>query len=57
MDALARGESVDPASIYFRAIPRFETGAPDYQWLTHRLFVSTGVRRPDRVELRIYELG
>ena len=55
MDVLARGETVDPSQIYFRATPSFETGAPEYKWLMQRLFVSTGVRRPDRVELRIYE--
>ena len=55
MDALARGETVDPKDIYFRATPGFETGAPEYKWLTQRLFVTTGVRRPDRVELRLYE--
>ena len=55
MDALARGEAVDPDKIYFRASPSFETGAPEYKWLMQRLFISTGVRRPDRVELRLYE--
>lgn len=55
MDALARGETVDPELIYFRASPTFETGAPEYKWLMRRLFVTTGVRRPDRVELRLYE--
>ena len=57
MDALARGEQVDPAKVYFRAAPKFETGDERYRWLTQRLFVATGVRRPDTVELRIYELG
>ena len=55
MDALARGETVDPKDIYFRATPSFETGDPEYKWLMQRLFVTTGVRRPDRVELRLYE--
>ena len=54
--AQARGEMVDPAKIYFRAIPRFETAAPDYLWLTRRVFVSAGVRFPDRVSIRFYEL-
>ena len=57
MEALARGESVDPALVYFRAAPKFETGAPPYRWLTQKLFVATGVRRPNTVELQIYELG
>ncbi|MDE2361705.1 MAG: DUF3237 domain-containing protein [Hyphomicrobiales bacterium] len=56
MDALARGEKVDPALVYFRAIPRFETAAPDLLWLTRKIFVCSGVRLPDKVVLRFYEL-
>lgn len=54
--AQARGELVDPAKIYFRAFPRFETAAPEFQWLTRRLFISAGARFPDRVELDFFEL-
>ncbi len=31
--ALARGESVDPSSYYFRTTPRFETSHPKYIFL------------------------
>jgi hypothetical protein len=58
-DLLARqaaGELVDPARIYFRAAPRFETAAAEYQWLTRRLFVCSGARFPDRVEIRFFEV-
>ena len=55
--AQARGELVDPALIYFRAIPRFETAAPAYQWLTRRIFLSAGARFPDRVEIKFFEVG
>ena len=51
-----RGELVDPSLIYFRAIPRFETAVSEYQWLTRRIFVSSGFRFPDRVIIRFYEL-
>ncbi|MEA2863908.1 MAG: hypothetical protein QOC84_1864 [Bradyrhizobium sp.] len=27
LDRIAKGETVDPASIYFRPVPKFETGA------------------------------
>src|SRR5262245_17166994 len=30
MAAIGRGESVDPASYYFRTLPRFETAHPAY---------------------------
>ena len=56
MAAQMRGELVDPAKVYFRAIPRFETAAPSYQWLTRRLFVSAGFRFPDRVAIQFFEL-
>ena len=56
MDALARGEKVDPSLVYFRAVPKFETAAPDLLWLTRKIFICSGVRLPDRVILRFYEL-
>lgn len=52
--ALVRGEPVDPARVYFRTQPRFETAAPAWQWLHDHLFVGTGARYPDRVELNFY---
>ncbi|MEI2736871.1 MAG: DUF3237 domain-containing protein [Rhodoblastus sp.] len=56
LDRLARGEMVDPRLVYFRASPRFETAAPELQWLTKRVFVCSGARLPDRVVLRFFEL-
>jgi hypothetical protein len=56
-DALAslnRGEPVDPALIYFRTAPRFETAAPAHRWLMDHLFIATGIRRPDQVELQVF---
>jgi hypothetical protein len=45
--ALARGETVDPASYYFRTTPRFETGAPRYAFLNRLFAVASGDRRPE----------
>jgi Protein of unknown function (DUF3237) len=59
-DALARqarGELVDPALIYFRTIPRFETADTRYHWLMTKLFVCSGARFPDRVEIRFFEVS
>lgn len=56
-DALARlnrGEAVDPALIYFRSVPRFECAAPQHRWLMEHIFLATGVRRPDAVELSVF---
>ena len=54
---LARGEPVDPASIYFRCAPRFEVSAPALHWMMERLFVGSGVRHPQQVLLRFFELA
>lgn len=44
MARIAAGESVDPATYYFRIAPAFETSAPKYQWLNRLLAVGTGRR-------------
>ena len=53
---LIRGEPVDPAAIYFRCVPRFETAAPSLRWMNERLFVGTGARYPTQVVMRFFEL-
>jgi len=57
MARIMRGEPVDPAEVYFRSTPRFEAAAPEHQWLTRRLFIASGARHPDRVELTVFEVG
>ncbi len=54
---LMRGEPVDPALVYFRCAPRFEVAAGRWHWLTESLFVGTGVRRPDRVDMAFYRIA
>ena len=56
LDRIARGETVDPALIYFRSVPKFETGAEKYRWLMENLFVGVGARYPDRVELDVHQV-
>lgn len=53
---LARGEPVDPAGIYFRCVPTFEVSDPALAWLTESVFVGTGARFPDRVELAVFRV-
>ncbi|MFT3721447.1 DUF3237 domain-containing protein [Pseudorhodoferax sp.] len=57
MQRLARGEPVDPAQIYFRCQPRFETASSALGWINERLFVGAGVRHPDQVVMRFFALG
>jgi hypothetical protein len=54
--ALRRGELVDPAEIYFRTIPTFDTSSTALESLTRDLFVATGARFPDHVALRFFRL-
>ncbi|WP_374669811.1 DUF3237 domain-containing protein [Ramlibacter sp.] len=54
---LVRGEPVDPALVYFRCTPRFETASPRLAWIHERLFIGTGIRRPDAVEISFYAVG
>jgi hypothetical protein len=56
LDRIARGESVDPSLIYFRSVPKFETGSEKYRWLMEHLFVGAGARHPDRVELGVHQV-
>jgi hypothetical protein len=56
LDRIAKGETVDPKLIYFRSVPRFETGAENYRWLMENLFVGVGSRYPDRVELDVHQV-
>lgn len=58
-EAMARivaGDLVDPAEIYFRSVPRFETDDPDLAWLERDLFVATGARFPDHVRIDIFRV-
>jgi hypothetical protein len=56
MEKLMRGEAVDPSLIYFRAMPSFETAAPEFIWMMRSLFICTGTRLPTEVLLRLYEI-
>jgi hypothetical protein len=57
MARLIRGEVVDPALIYFRCTPSFEASSLALAWLSERLFIGTGERRPDQVLMRFFEVG
>lgn len=56
MARILRGEEVDPAQIYFRCSPRFETASPALRWISERMFTGTGARFPDAVVMRFWEL-
>jgi uncharacterized protein DUF3237 len=54
--ALGRGEVIDPASYYFRTLPRFETAAEKYSFLNRIVTVGVGEARPDGAIHRIDEV-
>jgi Protein of unknown function (DUF3237) len=53
---LERGETVDPASYYFRITPMFETAAGAYDWLNRILAVGIGHRPPDGPVYSVFEV-
>jgi hypothetical protein len=56
MQKLLAGQTVDPKLVYFRTVPKFETAAPELQWLARSVFVGIGERFPTEVVVRFYRL-
>ena len=56
MKRLLAGEAVDPAVVYFRTVPKFETASADLQWLTRAVFIGMGERYPNDVRIRFFRL-
>ncbi len=53
---LMRGEAVPPDEVYFRGSPCMDSAHPAFAWLSERVFVCTGERLPQAVNLRFFEL-
>ena len=56
LQKLKRGEPVDPNLIYFRTVPKFETGAAKYRWLMENLFIGSAARHADRVVIDVHQV-
>ena len=56
LQRLKRGEPVDPGLIYFRTVPRFETGSEKYRWLMESLFVGSAARHADHVVIDVHQV-
>ena len=54
LQRLKRGEAVDPKLIYFRTVPKFETGHEKYRWLMEHIFVASAARHADRVVIDVH---
>jgi hypothetical protein len=53
---LDKGETVDPASYYFRSNPVFEAPAGKYEWLNRVLAIGAGHRFPGGPVYSIFEV-
>lgn len=56
LDAVARGQDVDPASYYMRTHARLETGDPRYEWVNRTLFLGVGARKKQSVMVDLYAI-
>ena len=56
LQKLKRGEPVDPKLIYFRTVPKFETGSEKYRWLMEHIFVASAARHADRVVIDVHQV-
>ena len=56
LQKLKRGEPVDPKLIYFRTVPKFETGSEKYRWLMEHIFIASAARHADRVVIDVYQV-
>jgi hypothetical protein len=56
LQRLKRGEPVDPRLIYFRTVPKFETGSEKYRWLMQNLFIGSAARHADRVVIDVHQV-
>ena len=56
MQRMARGEAVDPASVYCRTTPQFEAPGGPYEWLNRSLFIASAERLPDKVRIAVFEV-
>ncbi|MCB1368247.1 MAG: DUF3237 domain-containing protein [Rhodobacteraceae bacterium] len=54
MARVAAGEDVDPAQYYMRTHARLETGDLRYAWVNRTLFVGTGGRQRNSVNIALY---
>ncbi len=53
---LAGQRRSNPALVYFRTVPSFETAAPELQWLTRAVFIGVGQRNPSDVLIRFWRV-
>lgn len=56
MQQLNAGQPVDPDLVYFRTMAKFETAAPELQWLVRSVIIGVGERYPEEVVIRFFRV-
>ena len=56
IDRLNRGETVDPASYYFRTTPYFETSSEKYGWMNRICSIATGARTASERTFHVFQV-
>ncbi|MEP3046177.1 MAG: DUF3237 domain-containing protein [Roseibium sp.] len=56
LDAMARGEDVDPDDYYMRTTARLETGDSRYEWINRMIFIGTGQRQAASVRVSLFSI-
>ena len=54
---LAAGEACPPESYYMRTAARLSTAHPKYNWINRTMFVGTGARLQNAVQIELYAVG
>jgi len=57
IEAVGRGEQVDPNSYYMRTHARLETGDARYDWVNRTLFLGVGARLKQSVHVSLYAIN
>lgn len=56
LEAIGQGQEVSPDEYYMRTHARLETGDPRYAWVNRALFVGTGARLKQAVQISLFEV-
>lgn len=56
MQQLASGAPTPPETYYMRTVAWLESGHPDYRWLSRTMYVGTGARNANSVQVDLYSI-
>ena len=56
IEAIARGESVNPEAYYMRVVPVFETASEKYGWLNRIVAIAHGHRLATGAIYNVFEI-